>query len=1125
MFSKSLLALAGIFLLSTTSAYSQTKLLRFPDIRGDRVVFTYGGDLWTAPSSGGSASRLTSHPGIEVFGKFSPDGKWVAFTGQYDGDEQVYVVPTSGGDPRQLTFYPARGPLAPRWGWDNQVFGWTKDSKRIIFRSLRDSWSLPIARLYSVSVEGGAATAFPMPTAGSGDLSPNNDEIVYSPQSRDFRSEKRYGGGQANQLFIFNLGSNAAKRITEGPRATRDAMWIGDTIFFNSDRDGHFNLYAYSVPGGRTTQVTTSRSWDVRWPSSDNEGQIVYELNGELVVMDARSKKSTPISINVPDEGNWSRPSRVSAANLIESVGLSPKGERALFAARGDIFTAPIEKGPTRNLTDSSGAHDKWPSWSPDGSQIAFISDKSGEEEIYLIPQDGLKPAEQITTGGSAMRYQPEWAPDGKRIAFSDKDGKLYVLTLADRKIVQVADTPRGQIRDYAWSPRGNFLAFTMSNNNQFASVFVWSANDSQLRRVTDDYFNSYNPAWDPQGNYLYFLSDREFAPQLSNIEFNYATNRPTYIYAMALRKDVKHPFPPESDEVTVAKTADDSPKPAAEKPAEKPAEGAPAAAAPAEAKPEAAPKPPATMNIDFDGITNRVARVPLGADNYFGLSVKTGHLLYVIGGAGYYGRQGDRTPSLKIYSIKDRKETNLVDDIRGYTLSDDGSKVLVAQGPGYSLYDATPQGERSKKAVATNGLYVDRVPTEEWNQIFNEVWRRYRDWFYVSNMHGFDWQALREQYRPMLKYVAHRSDLNYVISEMIAELTVQHAYIDGGDFQTPPRPRSGLPGARFELDQQAGRYRISKIFGGDNSEDIYRSPLTEVGVNASVGDYVLAIDGEELKATDDPYRLLRNKADNPVQLTINKTPTMQGARTVSYRPITDEQNLIYMDWVAHNREKVSKATNGRVGYLHVPDMGANGIREFIKWYYPQLQKEALIVDVRANGGGNVSRMLIERLRRKVLALNYSRTNDDASTYPDGVFIGPMVALLDENSASDGDIFPAMFREAGLGPLIGKRSWGGVVGITNRGQLIDGGVVNVPEFGFTNKAGEWIIEGYGVDPDIEVDNDPQSVIAGKDPQLERAISEVMAKLKSPVKLPPKPAPPVKTINNRSTSKATEQGNN
>jgi tricorn protease len=724
LLTKSLLALAAIFVLSVTT-YSQTKLLRFPDIRGDRVVFTYAGDLWTASSSGGSAARLTSHPGVEVFGKFSPDGKWVAFTGQYDGDEQVYVVPTSGGEPRQLTFYPARGPLAPRWGWDNQVFGWTKDSKRIIFRSLRDSWSLPIARLFTVSVDGGPSTALPMPTAGSGDMSPNNDEIVYSPQSRDFRSEKRYGGGQANQLYIFNLNSNAAKRITEGPRATRDAMWIGDTIFFNSDRDGHFNLYAYSVPNGRTTQVTTSRSWDVRWPSSDNEGQIVYESDGELVVMDARSKKSTPISINVPDEGNSRRPSRVAAANLIENVGLSPKGERALFAARGDIFTAPIEKGPTRNLTDSSGAHDKWPSWSPDGSQIAFISDKSGEEEIYLIPQDGSKPAEQITKGASAMRYAPEWAPDGKRIAFSDKDGKLYVLTLADRKIVEVSDSSRGQIRDYTWSPRGNFLAFTMPNQNQFASVFVWSANDSQLRRVTDDYFNSYNPAWDPQGNYLYFLSDREFAPQISNIEFNYATNRPTYIYAMALRKDVKHPFPPESDEVTVSKT-DEPPKPAGP-PAEKPAD-APATPAPAEAKPEAAPKPPATMNIDFDGLSNRVARVPVGADNYFGLSVKTGHLLYVIGGAGYYGRQGDRNASLRIYAIKDRKETTLVEDIRGYTLSDDGSKVLVAQGPGYSLYDATPQGERSKKAVATTGLYVDRVPVEEWNQIFNEVWRRYRD-------------------------------------------------------------------------------------------------------------------------------------------------------------------------------------------------------------------------------------------------------------------------------------------------------------------------------------------------------------------------------------------------------------
>jgi len=1085
----------------SNTASAQTKLLRFPDIRGDRVVFTYGGDLWTAPATGGSASHLTSHPGVEVFGKFSPDGNWIAFTGQYDGDEQVYVIPTSGGEPRQLTFYPARGPLAPRWGWDNQVFGWSKDGKRIYFRSLRDSWTLPVARLYSVSVDGGPAEPLPMPEAGSGDFSPDGSEMVYSPQSRDFRSEKRYGGGQANQLFIFDLKTNAAKRITEGPRPTRDAMWIGDTIYYNSDRDGHFNLYSYNVASGKTSEITNNRQYDVRWPSSDNDDQIVYELNGELQVFNVKSRKSSAISINVPDEGIARRPSRVSAANLIESASLSPKGERVLVSARGDIFSAPIEKGPTRNLTHSSGAHDKWPSWSPDGSQVAFVSDMSGEEELYLQPQDGSKAPEQITRGGTAMRYAPEWAPDGKRIAFSDKDGKLYILTLADRKVVEIADSSRGQIRDYTWSPRGNYLAFTLPNENVFTSVYIWSATDNQKHRVTDEYFNSSNPAWDPQGNYLYFLSDHEFQPQISNIEFNYATNRPTYIYAMSLRKDVKHPFPPESDEVTVAKL-DDGPKPASS-PAEKPAESP---------SPEAAaPKPPANLVIDFDGIVSRVARVPVGADNYFGLAAKTGHLLYVTGGAPYYGRQSDRTNTLKIYSIKDRKESTLAEDIRGYVLSDDGSKVLVFQGPGFNLYDATSIGDRTKKAVSTAGLYVDRIPSEEWNQIFNEVWRRYRDWFYVSNMHGFDWVALREQYKPLLKYVAHRSDLNYVISEMISELTIQHAYIDGGDFQIPPRPRSGLPGARFELDKQSGRYRISKIFNGENEEDIYRSPLTEIGVNASVGDYVLAIDGEELKGSDDPYRLLRNKADNPVQLTLNKTPTMQGARTVSYRPITDETNLIYLDWVNGNREKVSKATNGRVGYLHVPDMGANGIREFIKWYYPQLSKEGLVVDVRANGGGNVSRMLIERLRRKLLGLNYSRTNDEASTYPDGVFIGPMVALLDENSASDGDIFPSMFREAGLGPLIGKRSWGGVVGITNRGQLIDGGVVNVPESGLANKNGQWIIEGYGVDPDIEVDNDPVSLINGKDPQLERAIVEVMTKLKQPVKLPGKPAPPIKTI--------------
>ena len=1050
-------------------AWGQTKLLRFPDIHGERVVFTYGGDLWLSPVGGGMATRLTSHPGVELFARFSPDGKWIAFTGQIDGDEQVYVVATAGGEPRQLTHYPARGPLPPRWGYDNQVYGWTPDGKSVLFRSHRDSWTLPVSRLYRVAMTGGAAEALPMPESGAGDYAPDGGRVVYSPRSRDFRSEKRYGGGQANDLYTFDLATKEAKRLTDHPRADRDPMWIGKMIFFNSDRDDRFNLYALDTVTGRTTQVTTEKVWDVRWPSSDNVGRIVYELNGELQIYDIKSKRATAVAITVPDEGLNRRPGRVNAAGLIFNYGLSPKGERALFAARGDIFTAPIDKGPTRNLTSSSGAHDKWPSWSPDGSRIAFISDRTGEEEIWVVGQDGARPAEQLTSGGRAMRYAPEWSPDGKHIAFTDKDGKVWVLTVADRKLVEVADSKSGQVTDHAWAPRGSHLAFSMEDENQMSSIYIWSAEDGRTRRVTGGVFDETSPAWDPAGNYLYFLSTREFAPQLSTAEFNFATNRNVGIYALALRRDVPHPFPAESDEVAVTKEGE-------------------------KGKAETA-KPAGEKLIEFEGIESRVARVPVEANNYAGLAARSGHLLYIVSPASYYGRAGEAAPSIRIFSLKDRKESLLLDGAGGYALSADGAKLLTRQGGGFVMLDAVAGGG-ARRPVSTAGLQVDRVPEQEWAQIFNEVWRRYRDFFYVPNMHGFDWEAIRQRYEPQLKHVAHRSDLNYVISEMIAELAVQHAYIDGGDINLPPRPRVALAGARFEPDREAGRYRISKILGGQNEEELYRAPLTEIGVDIRVGEYVLAINGEELKLDDDPWRLLRNRADAPVQLTVNSRPTPEGARIVSYRPITDEQNLLYLDWVKGNMEMVDRLSGGRLGYLHVPDMGVNGIREFIKWYYPQLRKQGLVVDVRANGGGNVSRMLIERLRRRALAAGFSRTNEIGTTYPDGVFLGPMVCLLNENSASDGDIFPAMFREAGLGPLIGKRSWGGVVGITNRGNLIDGGVVNVPEFGFANTRGEWIIEGYGVDPDIPVENDPKSVIDGRDPQLERAVAELLNRLKT-----------------------------
>jgi tricorn protease len=1082
-----------VFILLSATAFAdvateETRLLRFPDVHGDRVVFCYAGDLWLAPISGGIASRLTAHPGQELFPKFSPDGSWIAFTGQYDGDEQVYVVPSTGGIPRQLTYYPAEGPLPPRWGYDNQVYGWTPDGKAVLFRSARYGWTLTNAQLFTVPLKGGLPEPLPMPVSGAGDFSPDGSRMAYSPLFRDFRSWKRYEGGWAQDLYIFDLKTHQAEKITDHPRTERDPMWIGDNIYFASDRDGTLNLYVYETRSRRTRQLTKSREWDVRWPSKGDAGQIVYEMNGQLHVIDTKSEKSKPIPIRVPNDGLASRPSRISAEKFVESFQLSPKGERALFVARGDIFTVPIEKGPTRNLTSTSKAHEKWARWSPDGARIAFISDATGEEEIYLINQDGSGSPEQLTRGGQAMRYAPLWSPDGKKLAFADKDGKLFVLTIEDKALREVAREGRGQIRDYQWSPDGRFLAFSMSEMTFFRSIYIWSEDENQLRRITGAYFSEWNPVWDPEGNYLYYLSDREYAPQISSVEWNFAGNRQTGIFAMALRKDVKAPFPPESDEVTIV-----TPEPEKKK----------------DSQPEANKNE--VLQIDFEGLAERVAGFPVSSENYDSLTAGKGVLLYLRGGAPFYGRDREGKPVLQVFSMKDRKETTLSDNASSYVLSCDGSKVLVREESSYALYPATPEGKNGKKAVSTKNLMVDRIPSQEWEQIFNEVWRRYRDFFYVENMHGYDWEALRRQYAPLLAHVAHRSDLTYVISEMISELSVGHAYIEGGDFEIPARPDVALLGARLQLDKQAGRYRIARILKGQNEEERYRSPLTEIGVNVSEGDYVLAIDDEDLPANDNPYRMLRYKSDRPVRLTVNSVPSMEGARLVAFKPIRSEKSLNYLTWVTANRERVTRMTDGRIGYIHVPDMAADGIREFIKWFYSQTRKEGMVIDVRNNGGGNVSRMLIERLRRQVLATGFSRGSEEPTTYPDAVVHGHMVCILNENSASDGDIFPAMFRKAGLGPLIGKRSWGGVIGITGRGTLIDGGTIFVPEFGHASAEGEWIIEGFGVEPDIVVENDPKSMIEGRDPQLEKAVEEVMKSVREkPRKLPKRPADPVKT---------------
>ena len=1092
-----------LFFISGTLTAS-TKLLRFPDIHGDTVVFSYAGDLWRASTSGGTAVRLTSHTGLELFPRFSPDGRWIAFTGQYDGDEQVFIMPTEGGPPKQLTFYPARGPLPPRWGYDHQVYGWSPDGSAVLFRSMRDSWDISDTNLYLVPVDGGMPQRLPMPKSGAGDLSPDGKRIVYSPLARDFRSWKRYEGGWASELYIFNLDGSSAEQITEHVRSDRDPMWIGNAIYFNADRTNKFNLYRYDLQSKQTTQVTRFTDFDVRWPSADSRS-IVFEHNGELQVLDTANGNVRKLAITVPDDGVAKRPEFINVANRIENFGISPKAKRALFAARGDIFTVPVEHGVTRNLTQTSDAHDRSPAWSPNGKHIVYISDKSGEQELWVIDHDGGEP-KQLTEGSGGRLYQPSWSPDNEHIAYEDQMGKLRVINVNTKAEIQVADEPSGRVGDYTWSPHGGFLAFTLTSAAGFNSIHIWSKEDGQTRKVTSDYFNEYSPAWDPKGNYIYFIGARSYAPQIGQMEWNYSLDRNRGLYALALRKDVPHLFPPRNDEVEVEKEKpkeDKADKDKKEDKDKKKKKGK------KDADKKDEPEKPKFIKIEFEGLGDRVIRVPVDFDVYVGLSATETHLHYARIGAFFYGRGSDVTPELHAFSFKDREGKKIADAINGYALSDDNKKLLVSSRGTYKLMDAGKGGKG--KNVSTRNLSTYRIPEQEWEAIFDEVWRRFRDFFYVPNMHGYDWAALRDQYKPLLEHVAHRDDLNYVISEMIAELSVSHAYISGGDADRPRRPRAALIGARFNWDTDSGLYRFAHIYGGQNDEPKYRSPLTEVGMDVSVNDYLFAINGTNLSADTNPFEVLRYLGGKTVELLVGKTAEREKAKRVLVEPIGSETSVQYLEWITENRRKVAEATDGRVGYLHIPDMGANGIYEFIKWYYGQIRKEGLVIDVRGNGGGNVSQMLIGRLNRQILNLGFSRTNDRPTTYPNVVYQGHMVCLLNQTSASDGDIFPYTFKKAGLGPLIGKRSWGGVVGITGHGPLLDGGGVNVPEFGFADADGTWSVEGYGVDPDIEVENNPVDVLNGKDAQLERGIQEVMRKIRTePRSLPARPAAPVKT---------------
>lgn len=1105
----------ALALATAVHVSSQSKLLRHPDIHHDQIVFTYGGDLWRAATTGGTAVRLTSTPGVELFAKFSPDGRWIAFTGQVNGDEQVCVIPSDGGEVRQLTWYPANGPLPARWGYDNQVYGWTPDGSAVLFRSLREAWTLTGGKLFTVALpaiarrRGALPEPLPMPQAGAGDFSPDGERIVYAPLFRDFRTWKRYQGGWAQELFVFDPSTGQAENISNHRRTDRDPMWIGERIWFASDRTGTLNLWSYDLDNKTVHQETSSSMWDLRWPSAGgpDENRIVYEKGGELFWLDTETRQETAITIRVPDEGRTRRRQQVDASGMIEGYDLSPGGRRAVFVARGDLLTVPRKHGDVRNLTNSPGAHDKHPSFSPDGSMVAFVSDRSGEEQLWLVDHAGEQPPRQLTKGLTSMLYAGEWSPDQKWLAVGDKDGVLRVCDVATGELTLIADEPRGQLRDYRWSPCSGHLAFSMSDTTELSHVYVWTMASKQLRMVSRAMSNDSYPVWGPRGERLFFRGLRGFQPRLAGVyEWDFQIDRGYGLFALALRKDLPALFAQRSDEAVAPATA----KPGGAESGETDSPHAKGASEAKGGKNSDQQTFDTPIKIDFDGLADRVETVPLPLDNYWGLSIANDNLLYARRGGSYYGRGSDKPTTLHAFSLKDRKEAQLSSGIRGYSLSSDGEYTLIQANGKFVITKASPAGKDNQQPLNISELKTTKVAADEYWQIFQEVWRRYRDFFYVANMHGHDWQALRDQYAPLVAHARHRSDLNYVIGEMIAELGVGHAYISGGDLGAPARPRAALPGMVLRFDRQSRRFQIEKILAGENDHETYRSPATAVGVDLNTGDYLLAIDGQELAPDTNPYQLLQGKAGRELRLLVNDRPTTEGARTVRMRTIASEQKLHYLAWVKHNRERVHQLSGGKLGYVHLPDMGENGIREFIKQYYPQRDKLGLVVDDRYNGGGNVSEMVINRLQRELMMCTFGRTSG-FSSYPRAVFHGHMVCLLNETSASDGDIFPAMFRRAKLGKLIGKRSWGGIIGITNRGTLLDGGTVNVPEFGNTEPGPNWTIEGYGVDPDIVVDNDLASVLRGEDKQLEKAVTVLLEQIQNdPPVMPTAPPAPVKT---------------
>jgi tricorn protease len=1074
-----------------------TRLLTQPAVSATHLAFIYAGDLFVADfaaSEVGNVRRLTTDDGVESNPAFSPDGKTIAFSAQYDGNVDVYTVPVAGGAPTRLTWHPGA----------DTVQGFTPDGKRVLFTSQRATFTIRYAQLFTVPIEGGIEDALPVPNASRAAYSPDGQRIAYNPLAARFLQWKQYRGGTASRLWLYTTNGHAIEKIPQPPSRANDTdpVWIGNLVYFRSDRAGEFNLFSFDTQSKQIQQLTKHTDFPVLTASA-GAGRIVYEQAGALHLFTPQTGTAKKLTIGVPSDLRETRPRFAKGAKWIRDAALSPTGARAAFNFRGEIVTVPAEKGDVRNLTNSTAAHDRFPAWSPDGRTIAWFSDANGGYRLYIGNQDGKGEPRAVDVKGAGFYNDPVWSPDSQKIAYYDNSQSVYwvdVKSGISKKIGSQAIYGPVVVVSYSWSPDSKWLAYAMDNRANITTVHAYSIEQDKSFQISDGLSDVSNPVFDQSGKYLFFLGSTDAGPVKDWFSLSSADMRATSgIYLAVLPNDLVSPLARESDEEKpAAGEKKEEPKPEAKKDDVK--------GPVPEDKPPAAKDQP--FRIDFDGLQYRILDLPIVPAEIASLQAGTA-------GQIYYLKTVDGKSALNRYDLTARKNETLLPDVTGYRVSADGKKLLYSSDGKWSIVSTTKKIEPAEGRLNVDAIEVRVDPRAEWKQIFDEAWRINRDYFYAPNMHGVDWEQQHGKYAAFLPHVATRADLNRVLQWMSSELSVGHHNVGGGDTLTEPKTvPGGLLGADYEIAN--GRYRLKKVYGGLNWNPQLRAPLTEPGVNAKAGEYLLAVNGRDLRPPANVYSLFENTAGKIVEITLGASADGTGSRTVQVVPIGSEAALRNRDWVEGNLQKVDKATGGRVAYVYVPNTAGSGHTYFKRYFYPQVYKDAIIVDERFNAGGSVADYYIDILRRPFIANWATRYGADLKT-PFASIQGPKAMIIDETAGSGGDLLPWMFRKFKMGPLVGQRTWGGLVGILGFPTLMDGGTITAPNLAIWTPEDGWVVENEGVPPDIEVEQTPADVIAGRDPQLEKAIEVVLAELKkSPPAKTARPAYPLKGKTQRGT---------